>query len=118
LRRTLVGVGLVVFSIPILANQSLAQPRQGPPDGGQLNLQLPAESAGWDRAVTAVLAAFDAVDVVALGEAHGRKADSDFRVRLIRHPDFPKKARFIVIEFVDSRKCHLRATWRHNRTIY
>jgi hypothetical protein len=52
--------------------------------------------------VTTVLAAFDAVNVVALGEAHGRKVDSDFRVRLIRHSEFPKKARVIVVEFVSS----------------
>jgi hypothetical protein len=98
----LLGVGLFVLSVPILANQSLARQRQRTPEGGHPNLQLPAESAGWDRAVTAVLAAFDAVDVVALGEAHGRKVDSDFRIRLIHHPDFPKKARFIVVEFVSS----------------
>lgn len=102
MRRTSLGVGLFVLSITIVANQALAQQRQRTPEGGRPNLQLPAESAGWDRAVTTVLAAFDAVDVVALGEAHGRKVDSDFRIRLIRHPDFPKKARFIVVEFVSS----------------
>jgi hypothetical protein len=101
------GVGLFVLSVPILANLSLAQQRQRTPEGGHPNLQLPTESAGWDRAVTTVLAAFDAVDVVALGEAHGRKVDSDFRIRLIRHPDFPKKARFIVIEFVSSSYQHI-----------
>jgi hypothetical protein len=107
-RRTVLGVGLFVLSVPILANHSLAaQQRQRPPEGGQPNLQLPAESAGWDRAVTTVLAAFDAVDVVALGEAHGRKVDSDFRIRLIRHPDFPQKARFIVVEFVSSSYQHI-----------
>jgi hypothetical protein len=34
-----------------------------------------------------------------LGEAHTRKVDSDLRLRLIRHADFPGKARFIVVEF-------------------
>jgi hypothetical protein len=105
--RTLLGVGLFVLLVPILANQSPAQQRQRPREGGQPNLPLPAESARWDRAVTTVLAAFDAVNVVALGEAHGRKVDSDFRIRLIRHPDFPKKARFIVVEFMSSSYQHI-----------
>jgi hypothetical protein len=105
--RTLLGVGLFVLSVTILANQSPALQRQRPPEGGEPSLPLPAESAGWDRAVTTVLAAFDAVNVVALGEAHGRKVDSDFRIRLIRHPDFPKKARFIVVEFMSSSYQHI-----------
>src|SRR5262249_5529533 len=38
-------------------------------------------------------------DVVALGEAHGRRLDSDLRIALVRHPDFAKKVRSIVVEF-------------------
>ena len=100
--RTLLGVGLVVLSVQILANQSPAQERPQPVKGGRPDPPLLAEGAVWDRTVTTVLAAFDAVNVVALGEAHGRRVDSDFRIRLVRHPDFPKKARFIVVEFVSS----------------
>jgi hypothetical protein len=36
--------------------------------------------------------------VVALGEDHWRNVDSELRIRLIRHPDFPQKARFIIVE--------------------
>lgn len=38
-------------------------------------------------------------DIVALGEAHGRKLDSDLRIAVVRHPDFAKKVRSIVVEF-------------------
>jgi hypothetical protein len=34
---------------------------------------------------------------------HWRKVDSDLRIRLIRHPDFPSKVRSIVVEFGNSR---------------
>src|SRR5262249_24937782 len=40
----------------------------------------------------------DQVDIVGLGEAHGRKVDSDLRIALVRHPDFAKKVRSIAIE--------------------
>ena len=105
--RTLLGVALVVLSVQILANQPPAQQRQRPATAGQPNLPLLAESAGWERAMTTVLGAFDSVNVVALGEAHGRRVDSDFRIRLVRDPDFPKKARFIVVEFVSSSYQHI-----------
>ena len=64
--------------------------------------ELPSESAGWDGVVKGLLAAFDHADVLALGEAHGRKVDSEVRLRLLRAPDFPNKARFIVVEFANS----------------
>jgi hypothetical protein len=42
---------------------------------------------------------FDQADIVALGEAHDRKVDSDLRIALVRIPDFARKVRFIVVEF-------------------
>jgi hypothetical protein len=42
---------------------------------------------------------FDHADVLALGEAHGRKVDSDLRLRLIQHPDFAKRVSTVVVEF-------------------
>src|SRR5258708_27252875 len=36
--------------------------------------------------------------MVALGEAHQRKLDSDLRIAVVRSPDFAKKVRSIVIE--------------------
>jgi hypothetical protein len=63
------------------------------------NLRLTDEAAGVDGIVQALISVFDQVDLVALGEAHGRKLDSDLRIALVRHPDFAKKVRFIVVEF-------------------
>src|SRR5690348_2477345 len=63
------------------------------------NLRLPEEAAGIDGIARALITAFDQVDIVALGEAHQRKADSDLRIALVRHPDFAKKVRFVVVEF-------------------
>jgi len=42
---------------------------------------------------------YDRHDVVALGEMHARKTDSDLRIALVRHPDFARKVRTIVVEF-------------------
>jgi hypothetical protein len=60
---------------------------------------LPDEAAGLDGVVRALISAFDQTDIVALGEAHIRRVDSDLRIALVRHPDFAKKVRFIVVEF-------------------
>lgn len=66
------------------------------------NVPLPSMTAGWDNVVANLLSAFDYVDVVALGDTHGRKMDSELHLRLIRNPDFPFRARFIVVEFGNS----------------
>jgi uncharacterized iron-regulated protein len=60
---------------------------------------LPDETAGLDSVVETLVSAFDHVDIVALGESHWRKADSDLRIALVRSPEFAKKVRFIVVEF-------------------
>jgi hypothetical protein len=57
------------------------------------------ESAGLDGIIRTLISAFDQVDIIALGEAHGRRLDSDLRIALVRHPDFAKKVRSIVVEF-------------------
>lgn len=62
-------------------------------------VHLPDEAAGLDRIATTLISAFDQADIVALGEAHARKQDSDLRIALVRHPDFAKKVRTIVVEF-------------------
>lgn len=66
------------------------------------NVPLPAVTAGWDNITTNLLSAFDSVDVIALGEAKGRKMDSELRLRLVRNPDFPFRAHLIVVEFANS----------------
>ena len=63
---------------------------------------LPDETIGDEKIVEALISAFDRVDLVALGDDHWRKLDSDFRIRLVRHPDFARKVRFIVVEFAST----------------
>ena len=62
-------------------------------------VRLPDEASGIDGIAQALITAFDQVDIVALGDAHGRKVDSDLRIAVVRHPDLPKKVRSIVVEF-------------------
>ncbi|MBV8843874.1 MAG: ChaN family lipoprotein [Bryobacterales bacterium] len=47
----------------------------------------------------ALVSMFDQADIVALGEQHEWKPDSDVRIALVRHADFAKKVRSIVVEF-------------------
>jgi uncharacterized iron-regulated protein len=65
----------------------------------QQQVVLPEETAGLDRIVQTLVAAFDHVDVVALGDNHWNKMDSDLRIALVRSPEFAKKVRVIVVEF-------------------
>jgi uncharacterized iron-regulated protein len=67
-------------------------------------LLVPDETAGLDRIVQTLVSAFDHVDIVALGENHWNKMDSDLRIALVRSPEFAKKARFIVVEFASTRQ--------------
>jgi len=62
-------------------------------------VRLPDEAAGIDGVVGALMSVYDQFDVVALGEMHERRIDSDLRIALVRHPDFAKKVRTIVVEF-------------------
>lgn len=52
-----------------------------------------------DAIAQALVSVFDQADIVALGEEHEWKPDSDLRIALVRHPDFAKKVHFIVVEF-------------------
>jgi len=56
-----------------------------------------------DGIARTLISAFDQVDIVALGEAHGRKLDSDLRIAVVRHPDFAKKARSVVLAAVQTK---------------
>lgn len=60
---------------------------------------IPDESPGIDGIVRTLLSVFDQSDIVALGEDHEGKGDSDVRIALIRHPDFAKKVGAVVIVF-------------------
>jgi hypothetical protein len=74
------------------------------PGQQQSKLLLPDETAGFDRIVQTLVSAFDDVDIVALGDSHWRKVDSDLRIALVRNPEFAKKVRFIVVEFGSTAK--------------
>jgi hypothetical protein len=65
----------------------------------QSKLRLPDETVGSDRIVKTLVSAFDHADIVAFGDDHWRKLDSDLRIALVRNPQFAKKVRFIVVEF-------------------
>src|SRR5262245_8167485 len=59
---------------------------------------FPQETSGWAAATDALVGAFERADVIVLGEGHGRKPDSDFRIALVRNPKFADVVRAIVIE--------------------
>jgi len=66
---------------------------------GQSAVRVTDEVAGLDAIVRTLISAFDRADIVALGEDHGEQRDSDLRIALVRHPDFAKKVRSIIVEF-------------------
>jgi hypothetical protein len=76
-----------------LTNGSLIR-AQAPPQ-----VRLPDESAGLDGIARTLISVFDQADIVALGETHQWRLDTDLRIALVRHPDFAKKVRSIVVEF-------------------
>lgn len=55
----------------------------------------------YDEVVRSILAAWKTTDVVCLGEDHGRYYDSELRIALVGHPDFPRTVRVVVIEFAN-----------------
>src|ERR1051325_9204410 len=94
---TVAAAALVVS----LTNESLIH-AQSPQIAARPNWRLPDEAAGLDGIVRTLISVFDQADIVALGEAHMRRADSDLRIALVRHPDFAKKVRSIVVEFAST----------------
>ena len=68
-----------------------------PPD-----LRLPDESTGIYGIAQALVSAFDQADIIALGETHQWRLDTDLRIAVVRHPRFAKKVRFIVVEFAST----------------
>jgi hypothetical protein len=75
---------------------------QPPRTAAPANLRLPDEVEDLDGIVRTLISAFDHADIIALGEAHGRKLDSDLRIAVVRHPDFAKKVRSILVEFAST----------------
>lgn len=71
---------------------------------GQQRSKLPNETVGSQRIVKTLISAFDHADIVALGDDHWRKLDSDLRIDLVRDPEFARKVHFIVVEFGSTAK--------------
>lgn len=96
-RALIAGLALsVIAMMPVLsAANAHAQSARA---AARPTVRLPDESAGMDAIARTLIATFDQVDIVGLGEAHDRPIDSDLRLALIRNPLFPTKARVIVIE--------------------
>ena len=96
LRRSLAAAwaGMVLFGM----TTNLVVSAQSLPTESTVKATLPDEAVGIDGIVKALISAYDQADIVALGEAHARKADSDLRIALVRQADFAKKVRIIVIE--------------------
>jgi hypothetical protein len=96
-------IGMTTVIASALAAVTLPADRRAHAQSRQIavlaDANLPDEVASVDGIVRALTAAFDQVDIVALGEDHGRRVDSDLRIALVRHPDFAKKVRTIVVEF-------------------
>jgi hypothetical protein len=90
-------VSVSVSSEPIIRAQ--ATQRAAPP-----RVPLPDEAAGIDGIVGALISVYDRFDVVALGERHAQRPDSDLRMALVRRPDFAKKVRTIVVEWGSTRE--------------
>ncbi len=88
--------GIMVGSIAMASAPFL--PAQLSHPSGRPAVRLPAEAAGIDAIVRALMGSLDRVDILALGEAHDRKVDSDLRIALVRHPDFATKVRSVVVE--------------------
>lgn len=91
---TVVGALLVL----LFSHGSLHR-AQAPQHAAVPAFRVPDEAAGVTGIVRTLIALFDQADIVALGEAHDRKSDSDLRIALVRDPDFAKRVRVIVVEF-------------------
>jgi hypothetical protein len=95
---TRLRLATLLAAVP-LTNESLVR-AQSPQSAAPSNLRLPDEVAGLDGIARTLISAFDQVDIVALGEAHGQfRLDSELRIAMVRHPDFAKTVRSIVVEF-------------------
>src|SRR6266567_4667866 len=101
MRQAIGAASLTAFLAYGVCSQSTPSSQARTPAGDMRPDVRSAEAAGWDKVVVGLLSAFDNADVVGLQATRGRQG-SDLRLRLIRHPDFPNKARLIVVEWGNS----------------
>jgi hypothetical protein len=104
-RNARIANGLVTFTTDLVSDVSLTL-QEGNLTGEvrsipdiRSKVRIPEETPGFDAIVGTLISTFDRADILALGESHRRKMDSDLRIRLVRHPDFARKVGLIVIEF-------------------
>lgn len=90
----------LVLAVLLLCGHAPGQPTPRKPQRPSAR-STPAPRAS--PAVTALLQAFDRVEIVALGEAHGLQEEHELLGRLIQHPRFARKVRTIVVEFGSAR---------------
>jgi hypothetical protein len=95
----LAGAALITVSLTSELFVAAQSPKTGAKPAAPPNWRLPDESEGMDGIARTLISAFDQADIVALGEYHQRRVDSEVRIALVRHPDFAKKVRSIVVEF-------------------
>ena len=89
-RRQQVRSLILICALALPATVAIAQPPE---------VRLPDETAGVDGIAGTLVSAFDQFDIIALGETHRWRLDTDLRIAVVRHPDFAKKVRSIVVEF-------------------
>lgn len=97
--RPVVAMAVAGSALAVSLIQAPLIRAQSPQRTAPTRVRLPDESTGIDGIARTLISAFDQFDIVALGEAHGRTLDSDLRIAVVRHPDFAKKVRSIVVEF-------------------
>jgi hypothetical protein len=61
----------------LFATSLLAQPAE---------VRLPDESTGIDGITRTLVSVFDQADIIALGETHQSRLDTDLRIAVVRHP--------------------------------
>ena len=107
-RAVLLAVGVITVAAAAVVSVSMSSEpvvnaqsakRAAPP-----KVRLPDEAAGIDGIVGALISVYEQFDLVALGEGHGFRPDSDLRIALVRHPDFAKRVQTIVVEWGSTRE--------------
>lgn len=98
--RVLIHASLRQFGLTAVTTAGLCGTlsAQSPQGAASLDDRLPRETGGVTAIVQTLIAAFDHVDLIALGEAHERQIDSDLRIALVRDPRFATRVHSIVIE--------------------
>lgn len=93
---------LTAFLLALAFGASLVGRQSTALQAADKQVPVPSETAGWDAVLQTLFSTVAHEDVLALGEAHGRQIDSDLRLRVIEHPDFPRRFSFVIVELGDT----------------